>query len=348
MPTRKTLKTPDAKMKLLEEKLDLGTWTWDLETSELVWSTGLCRILGVNPNTVVPNIDLYQSLVHPDDQLEFDDAVLLAASKKLEHRRFRIIRPDGMLRVLESKAHPHFNRDGKAVMVIGVIRDITEEEQSRLDCILQKETAKALTKLLGGDVWRAYPNGKLIETVHWTKLTGQTPQETHDWEKLAAIHPEDRSLFREAWKDAIEHRSIFDVTIRIRLVNGTYQCIRGRAFPVLDAGGSVTQWIGHTVIVKEHRTKLEEEKLLTSAQIRASRAFLDWTAPELAARAAVSFSTVRRMEHDARTVKRESLVCVKKAFQDAGICYHQVGDGEVAISLKQNEVLQAISALASA
>lgn len=336
MPTRMTLKTPDAKMKLLEDKLDVGTWTWDLETSELVWSPGLCRILGVNPNTVVPSVDLYQSLVHPDDQIAFDDGVLLVATKRLEHRRFRVIRPDGMLRMLESKAHPRFNRDGKAVMVMGVIRDITEEEEARRDCDLQRETVKTLTKLLEGDVWRAYPDGKLIETAHWTKLTGQTPQEAHDWEKLAAIHPEDRIIFRNAWKNAIETRDVFDATIRIRLVNGTYQSVRGRAFPVLDAAGSVTQWIGHTVIVNEQHAKREEQKLLTSAQIRASRAFLNWTAPELAARAGVSFSTVRRMEQDAAAVKRESLASVKKAFQDAGIDYHQVGDGEVGITFKKD------------
>ena len=63
MPARKSLKSTDSRLRVIEEGIRVGTWTWDLETSEVTWSIGLCAILGVDPHTVVPSIDLYQSLV---------------------------------------------------------------------------------------------------------------------------------------------------------------------------------------------------------------------------------------------------------------------------------------------
>lgn len=332
MPTRKSLKTADAKLRMIEDKLGVGTWTWDLDTSEVMWSPGLCRILGVDPHTVVPSIDLYQSLVHPDDQLDFDDAIGIVSDKRLESRRFRVIRPDGGLRWLHSKAEPHFDRNGRTIMLTGVIRDVTEEEDTREAYFVQKETNKILMKHLSGWVWRAYPNGKLMETAHWMKLTGQTPQEAHDWDKLAAIHPDDRQLFRDTWSEAIAKKIPYDATIRVRTVDGIYVARHSRAIPLIDEKGDILQWIGHSTLVADRRMDIVTKGLLGSAQIRASRALLNWTGPELAERSGVSFSTVRRMEQCSTAVRADSLVRVQATFESAGIAFITDEDGQLAMS----------------
>ncbi len=332
MPARKSLKSADSKLKMAEEKIGFGTWTWDLETSELNWSPGLCRILGVDPHTIVPTIDLYQSLCHPDDQLDFDDAIGIVSSRKLESRIFRIIRPDGVLRYLHSKAEPHFDRNGTTVMVMGVIEDVTDGQALKQELASQRDSSKVLMKLVDGAVWRAYPDGRLIETSHWMKLTGQTPQQARDWEKLAAIHPDDRAMFREAWRDAILRRGLLDVSIRVRLVDGSYQRRHSRAHPILDADGEIVQWIGHSVAIKRSASAPALQAFLTSAQIRAARALLDWTAPELAEKAAVSFSTVRRMEQKASSVRQESLVRVRTTFEAAGVTFSVEDGGQVSMS----------------
>jgi len=337
MAAHKLFKSPDAKLRLAEEKVGFGTWTWDLETSEVVWSPGLCRILGVDPHTVVPTIELYQSLCHPEDQLDFNDAIGIVSSRKLESRIFRVIRPDGAQRYLHSKAEPHFERNGALVMLMGVIRDVTEEQALMGEFASQREVAKVLTHLVEGTVWRAYPDGKLIETTHWMKLTGQTPHEARDWDRLAAIHPDDRGAFRQAWRDAIVGRTALDVTIRVRLVDGSFQRRRCRAHPLLDGTGSIQQWIGHSTTIQERSERPAQEALLTSAQIRAARALLDWTGPELADRAAVSFSTIRRMEQDASSVRQESLVRVRSTFASAGITFSVDARGKRTLSFFEDD-----------
>ena len=46
----------------------VAVWTWDLVTSNLTWSPGLGAIFGVDLSKVLPDIELYKSLVHPDDR----------------------------------------------------------------------------------------------------------------------------------------------------------------------------------------------------------------------------------------------------------------------------------------
>lgn len=334
MPNRKAIKTADSRMRMIEDRVGVGTWTWDLETSEITWSPGLCRILGLDPHAVVPSIDLYQSLVHPDDQIDFDDAIGVVSERRLESRTFRIIRPDGILRWLHSKAQPHFDRNGKTVMLAGVIQDVTEQ-QELLDCQhVLKETAKIHAKLLGGWVWRAYPNGKLIETAHWMKLTGQTSQEANDWDRLDAIHPDDKRRFLEAWEFAIENRCQYESTIRVRTVDGVYLSTHSRAMPLINDKGTILFWIGHSTLVSPRPVKTQAAALLDSPQIRASRALVDWTAPELATKSGLSFSTVRRMEQCSANVRADSLVRVRATFESAGVAYFVDEDGDVAIVLR--------------
>ncbi|MBO9102284.1 PAS domain-containing protein [Rhizobium sp. K1/93] len=327
-------------MKMAEEKIGFGIWTWDLDTSELVWSPGLCRILGVDPHTVIPTIDLYQSLCHPEDQLDFDDAIGIVSSRKLENRTFRIIRPDGVLRHLQSRAEPHLDRNGTTVMLMGVIEDVTDQQALKAEVDAQRSTSRLLARLVDGDVWRAHPDGKLIETTHWMRLTGQTPQQAHDWDRLTAIHPEDRPKFRDAWRDAILRRAQLEFTIRVKMLDGSYQRRHSRAQPLLDVNGAILQWIGYSVAMKEKMVPPAIQDFLTSAQIRAARALLDWTAPELAERAIVSFSTVRRMEQKASSVRQESLRRVRSTFEAAGIMFSADDSGLISISFCEPEQRQ--------
>lgn len=326
MQTR-PLKTADSKLRLLEEKLSVGTWVWDLETNELVWSYGLFRMLGYEPAAVVPSLDLLQSLVHPEDQLNFDNAVGLATDKRTQDRRFRIIRPDGSLRWLLSRAQPHLDRHGNTMILFGVITDVTQEEETRSALRTEERTNAILAQLLDGKVWRAHPNGKLIETADWTKLTGETAAQAHDWDALAAIHPDDRNAFRAAWKQAIDTREEYVVTVRVRTVSGDYIHIASRAMPLMGKTGRVEQWIGHSIVVELVQPAERADGSLCASQVRAARGFLNWSAQDLSKHSGVSFSTVRRMESSTSTVRQEAVETVRATFEAQGITFVHSANG---------------------
>ncbi len=331
---KRMLSSSDARLRLVEEKFDVGTWTWDIETSEVSWSPGLFRILGLDPAVSVPTIDLYQSLVHPDDQLDFSDAIGLASDRRLKDRTYRVIRPDGSLRWLRSKGQPYFDRAGNPVAMHGVAADVTHLQELEANLEEAKTWRAALARLLDDHIWRAYPDGKLVETTEWSKLTGQSPAEARDWEQLSAIHPDDRQHFLGAWEKAISTGLKFEVTIRVRDVSGQFVTLTGRAVPIRDEQGKIREWVGHTIYKDEALLVANRTGVLQSAQIRAARALLGWPASQLAEAADVSFSTVRRIETSTEALRPESLDKVRQALERAGIVFGTDSQGGISLGLR--------------
>jgi transcriptional regulator with XRE-family HTH domain len=68
---------------------------------------------------------------------------------------------------------------------------------------------------------------------------------------------------------------------------------------------------------------MTESAMITGAQIRAARAFLDWTAAELAERASVGISTVQRIEAESGppNARGGNIAAIHDALVKAGIVF---------------------------
>jgi two-component system sporulation sensor kinase C len=120
----------------------VGAWEIELhdsknvDTNPLNWSDEVYRIFGYEPGRVEVTNDLFFHHVHPDDRASVREAVSLALKKhtsySIEHR---ILRPDGMERVVVEHAEIVFDNRGRPLRMIGAVQDITErkniEEQIR-------------------------------------------------------------------------------------------------------------------------------------------------------------------------------------------------------------------------
>ena len=67
---------------------------------------------------------------------------------------------------------------------------------------------------------------------------------------------------------------------------------------------------------------------LTTAQIRAARALLDWSQPKLAEAAKLSLPTISRMEGPLGPSRSTvaNVEAVRRAFEDAGIVFLDAGE----------------------
>jgi transcriptional regulator with XRE-family HTH domain len=59
--------------------------------------------------------------------------------------------------------------------------------------------------------------------------------------------------------------------------------------------------------------------MMTGAQIRAARGFLDWTVRDLGKRAKVHFNTVHAIERGKSAPKPETLATIRKVLEKAGV-----------------------------
>ncbi|WP_436492035.1 bifunctional diguanylate cyclase/phosphodiesterase [Actinokineospora sp. HUAS TT18] len=107
----------------------LGTWEWNTETNECLWSSMLYELGGVEPGTKITYAD-YMELVHPDDRGWVDQRWQeLASTRRPVECEHRVIRPDGKRRVFRIRGEAAGADQGDAVM-IGTAQDVTEQRST--------------------------------------------------------------------------------------------------------------------------------------------------------------------------------------------------------------------------
>ena len=110
----------------------VGIWEWNLSTGEIYVDPVLAEILGYQDHEVGDHMDVWERLVHPEDQAaisEWARAHVVGETPlyELEHRmRHR----DGSVRWFLARASVTRNAEGIAVHVAGTETDITERKRS--------------------------------------------------------------------------------------------------------------------------------------------------------------------------------------------------------------------------
>lgn len=271
MPTR-FAKSSDNNARLLESLLDAGVWTYDFNSRDVTWSAGLYKLIGLDPATVSASVELYESLVHPEDRLTHHQIVEKAAAGEMSKRRFRIIRPDGRLLWVESRTQRVFDRSGAMVMLCGVIQEASATEKLRSENTRLDAINKSLVEIAGGEFWRTDPDGRLLDVSGWQHFTGQSADQLVDLDRLSAVHPDDRDTYRKAWARGIAARSKIEFSARVLRHDGVYQKFLSRIVPIFDARGNVKEWHGLSWLIDDTSTLETAPVSLKSGHFRAARA----------------------------------------------------------------------------
>lgn len=161
--------------------------------------------------------------------------------------------------------------------------------------------------------WIASRDGLTGDVSEWTALTGQTEAEALGWGWIDAVHPDDVERVRAAWETAVAHGSSYNSSYRLRRADGQYRWFNARGIPTYNAEGDPEHWVGMmfaipnpTRIGSASGAEVDADAVLTAdrfddispAALRAARAMLGWSAEELAQRAGLARSTLRRLEDD--------------------------------------------------
>jgi predicted transcriptional regulator len=78
--------------------------------------------------------------------------------------------------------------------------------------------------------------------------------------------------------------------------------------------------------------------MLTAAQIRAARAFLDWKQSDLAKASGVAEVTIKKIERGGIDPRSSTLEALQRAFEKAGVVFLEPGDvrdGGAGVRLKK-------------
>lgn len=209
---------------------------------------------------------------------------------------------------------------------------------------LGHERYSALVRAVATVIWTATPDGSTRVGADWTRLTGQSAEQMAGYGWLNAIHPEDRERTQEAWRTAVSHQGVYDTDYRILCEDGIYRWFNARGAPVLNRDGTIREWIGICLpITGSKRFQVDglsaspQGRRITPEQVRAARAMLDWSVADLAEKAALSSSTIARIEDEARwpNIRDSNLNAARAAFELNGVTFTWTTSGAAGLQFRR-------------
>lgn len=116
-----------ARLAEAERVARLGSWEWDISKDKVTCSEGLFAIYGIEPDDFDGRYGGGAQYVHPEDRALVErvmkEAVEVGAPVDFE---YRIIRPDGRVRRVHSRAELTADGDGRPLRLTGTVQDVTE------------------------------------------------------------------------------------------------------------------------------------------------------------------------------------------------------------------------------
>jgi PAS domain S-box-containing protein len=121
-----------------QEVAKIGSWELELQSLKVIWSEQTHRIFETDPSRFHPTRSKFLELIHREDRAKVDAAFAASVDKRSPGTvEYRVVMPDGRVKILEERWQTFHDEEGKPVRVSGTCRDITErvraeEELQRL------------------------------------------------------------------------------------------------------------------------------------------------------------------------------------------------------------------------
>ena len=136
----KILEEKQERLEIAQEAAKIGSFEWNIQTNVIYWSDEIESLFGFPPGELEKNYEGWIKLIHPADVREVEDEIKKSLNTGEYLQDFRVVRPDGSIHWLQSRAKVYYDLKGKPLRMIGVNLDITpfkeieiEKEQLHID-----------------------------------------------------------------------------------------------------------------------------------------------------------------------------------------------------------------------
>ena len=244
----------------------MGSWTINISTDEHFWSEEIFRIYEFDPR-LKPAWSLVRDRVHPADRARLDQRRQLELTQTGWHDSeadFRIVLPDGRIKLIHTLAHPVMDASGQIVEVVGTTMDVTERKRIE-DSLRWSESHLAEAQTLthtGSWAWRSSDRKVVHLSGEFYRIYGFDPSAgAPTWEEyFERVHPEDRLKWTETVEQSIVKKSDYDQEFRILLPNRKIKWIRTVGHPVLSECGELEQFVGSSTDITDSKHAEQERE----------------------------------------------------------------------------------------
>ena len=214
----------------------VGSWEWHIPTNLVTWSDELYQMYGVPVGATV-SYDAFQERVHPDDR----DRVARIIARGLADRvtvdyEWRLVRPDGEARHMQSRNVTLVDEKGVAIGLMGTTLDVTERKRAD-ETLAQSEAyhralieqALDIITIIDADAVMRYlsPSVERILGYSLSELVGQRAFEF--------VHPDDLEATLRVFTEGVETPgALRTLEYRFRHKDGSWRYLEGIGRNLLD------------------------------------------------------------------------------------------------------------------
>src|ERR1700730_17555297 len=261
--TEQTLRLTESFLVHAQRLTKAGTWAYRPPDICEYWSAKMFQIFGYDPAKGYPPNDDMIARVHPEDrQRSVESLAQLFEHHQKFDLKYRFIRADGQVRVIQDLGTPIFE-NGVVTRFVGACTDITEQEQmtqelARSEAYLAEAQGLSHTGSFG---WTLSSG-----VIFWSEETfrifeyGPTIKPTLNL-ILERVHPADLVLAKEAIDRASQDGKDFDLQHRLLMPDGSVKHVHVTAHASRDESGEL-EFVG--AISDITAAKRAEEKLRRS------------------------------------------------------------------------------------
>lgn len=240
----------------------IGSWENDLLQDEGKWSDECFRILGYAPQSVEPSYRHFMERVYPDDREKVEESV---KDTRPGHEHidveFRVIKPDGVVRLLHSLGKVVFSDNGRALRVVGTVQDITEQRRAEEH---QRQAATVFERTHEG-ILIFDAKGNIVDAnPAFSKVTGYTlAQVAGKTLRMLQSKLHDEAFYQAKWK-SLYSCGDWEGELWIRRSNGESLTAWTGITAVQDDAGQVVNYVA--VLADITPLKKSQEQLAHLAQ----------------------------------------------------------------------------------
>jgi PAS domain S-box-containing protein len=120
---------------------NLGIWDWDIRNNKLLWDDRMTDLYDLSRESRPGRIEDWRTLLHRDDREQAWEECMAALRGDRDYdTEFRVTRRNGSVKVIKANGLVIRDRDGIAVRMVGLNRDITEQRWAEREIVSLNET----------------------------------------------------------------------------------------------------------------------------------------------------------------------------------------------------------------
>ena len=144
------LQESEARLDRAQEIAGIASWELDIVSGEYLWSREMYRIRGLPQETFKPRRGELARYLYEDDRVHIYQWLTdMEHGIQREAVDFRIVRPDGALRICNVEARHVRDDNGRVLKLIGTLQDVTERRMTEQK-LIQVQKMEIIGQLSGG------------------------------------------------------------------------------------------------------------------------------------------------------------------------------------------------------